>query len=73
MPKTMYQCERCKKVYETKQDAANCEKSHVYAVEFISQRYGELLDRKTKFPSSITCKMSDGREIKFYRKESDAI
>ena len=70
MPKSVYQCVYCGKVYDTKTEASACEKEHTYVSEIIKYNYGEEYDRKIRYPSSIMCKMSDGKEIKFYRKES---
>lgn len=70
MPKTVYQCEHCGAVFTAKIDATACEQTHCYVTKILKAEYGENFDRKTKYPSSILCKMSDNKEVKFYRKES---
>lgn len=67
MPKKMYQCTACQKIFTTEAKAKECESKHFGAVEIVDQVF-DVEDKGAKYPESIKCKMSNGQVVQYYRR-----
>lgn len=62
-----YQCEICNTEYKDKYIAKKCENSHKKALEISDVRYLPLSQNGNGYPTTVTIKMSDGKQIIYKR------
>ena len=60
MPKECYRCNLCSAIRDTKQEAEDCEKSHVRALTVKENYRAGCI-----YPYSLTAEMADGKQITF--------
>lgn len=68
---TYYYCEKCGKQHTDKLHAEACESLHYDAKKITKVNYDSYNDKKSKYPESITVKLSNGVDEKivtYYRK-----
>ena len=56
---TKYQCDVCGKIYETEEEAAECEEQHIIPVAVDSCEYETDRAGKMVYPHTIFVRMSD--------------
>lgn len=57
---TKYQCDVCGKIYETEEEAEECELQHIIPVAVDSCEYETNRAGKMIYPHSVSIRMSDG-------------
>ena len=68
MPKTIYRCDLCGKLFICEDAAIICEKNH-FTVKSVKEQIFNQFDGKQEYPLQISCEMSNGEIITFYRHE----
>ena len=72
---TTYQCEICGEEYENKDQAAECEKTHMEGRAIVGQRYYSILNhdkRSCVYPYEIDVLVTDGETTKIMTYEHKA-
>jgi hypothetical protein len=61
--KTIYVCEKCQALHNTKELALECESAHLTATEVCDYSY----TNNVPMPCSVTISLSDGNAVTYYR------
>ena len=60
-----YQCEHCGAIYNNKDKAKKCEKSHKVNAEFHKMSYRSVYEDESGYPMYIEVKFEDGKVVKY--------